>query len=85
MGPSYAAFPNPQDVGLAQINLPTWSGTAKKLGFDVFTYDGNLAMAKWIFDNDRRHEENWKWSGSVGNDDLRNHVNYQGPRPVTAR
>jgi hypothetical protein len=51
-----------RDVGLAQINLPTWSATAKKLGFDLFTYDGNLAMAKWIFDNDPRHEQNWKWS-----------------------
>ena len=55
-------FPNPQDVGLAQINLPTWAASAKKLGFDLFTYDGNLAMPKWIFDNDPRHEENWKWS-----------------------
>jgi hypothetical protein len=55
-------LPNPQAIGLAQINLPTWSTTARELGSNLFTYDGNLAMAKWIFENDSRHEENWKWS-----------------------
>lgn len=54
--------PNPQDIGLAQINLPTWGAKAKELGYDLFTYDGNLAMAKWIFTNDPRHEQNWSWS-----------------------
>jgi hypothetical protein len=36
--------PNPNDIGLGQINLPTWGAKAKELGFDLYTYDGNLAM-----------------------------------------
>lgn len=55
-------YPNPDDIGLAQINVPTWGGVAKKLGFNIYTYNGNLAMAKWIFDNDSQHQENWHWS-----------------------
>ncbi len=44
-------YPNPDDIGLGQINLPTWGATAKQLGFDLYTYEGNLAMSKWIFDH----------------------------------
>jgi hypothetical protein len=44
-------YPNPQDIGLGQINLPTWGEKAKELGFDLNTYDGNLGMSKWIFDH----------------------------------
>jgi hypothetical protein len=28
-------FPNPQDIGLAQINVPTWGKIATKLSFDL--------------------------------------------------
>lgn len=60
--------PNPDDIGLAQINVPTWGKKAAALGFNIYTYSGNLAMAKWIFNNDPRHEENWSWSeGCWGN------------------
>ena len=38
-------YPNPEDIGLAQINLPTWGATAAKLGFNLYTYQGNLNMA----------------------------------------
>jgi hypothetical protein len=41
---------NPDDIGLAQINLPIWGPQALKLGFDIYSYEGNLKMAKWIFD-----------------------------------
>ena len=44
-------YPNPDDLGLGQINIPTWGKKAKELGFDLNTYEGNLAMSKWIFDN----------------------------------
>jgi hypothetical protein len=44
-------YPNPDDIGLGQINLPTWGAKAKELGFDLYTYDGNIAMSKWIFDH----------------------------------
>lgn len=53
-------FPNPNDVGLAQINIPTWGATAARLGYDLMTYKGNLAMAKWIFD--RLGSAPWKYS-----------------------
>jgi hypothetical protein len=55
-------FPNPKDIGLGQINLPTWGTKAKALGFDLNTYDGNLAMSKWIYDH-----YGWKpWTYSKG-------------------
>jgi hypothetical protein len=54
--------PNPNDIGLAQINLPTWDATAKKLGLNIYTYDGNLAMAKWIFN----HYGSGPWKYSKG-------------------
>ena len=44
-------YPNPDDIGLGQINLPTWGAKAKELGFDLYIYDGNVAMSKWIFDH----------------------------------
>ncbi len=52
--------PNPQDIGLAQINIPTWGTTAKKLDFDLYTYQGNLDMAKWLYD--RFGSGPWKYS-----------------------
>lgn len=53
-------YPNPNDVGLAQINEPTWGATAKRLGFDIYTAQGNLAMAKWIFNT--YGSAPWKYS-----------------------
>jgi hypothetical protein len=53
-------YPNPNDVGLAQINVPTWGAIAAELGFDLYTYDGNLAMAKWIYDH--YGSAPWKYS-----------------------
>jgi hypothetical protein len=44
-------YPNPDDIGLGQINIPTWGKKAQELGFDLYSYDGNLAMSKWIFDH----------------------------------
>ena len=41
--------PNPGDVGTAQFNALTWGAEAQALGYDLYTYDGNLAMAKWLF------------------------------------
>jgi hypothetical protein len=55
-------YPNPNDIGLAQINIPTWGTTAKALGFDLYTYQGNLDMAKWIFD----HYGSGPWKYSKG-------------------
>lgn len=44
-------YPNPQDIGVGQINLPTWGPTAEKLGFDLFTYEGNVGFSKWLYDH----------------------------------
>jgi hypothetical protein len=53
-------YPNPNDIGLGQINLPTWGTKAKELGFDLYTYQGNVAMSKWIFDH--YGSAPWKYS-----------------------
>jgi hypothetical protein len=55
-------YPNPEDIGLGQINIPTWGAKAKELGFDLYTYAGNLAMSKWIFD----HYGSGPWKYSEG-------------------
>ncbi len=40
---------NPDDIGLMQINLFYHGETAEKLGYDVFTIDGNLGYAKYLY------------------------------------
>ena len=42
---------NPSDIGLCQINEPIWNDKAREMGFDIFTEEGNKAMALWLFDN----------------------------------
>lgn len=39
------------DVGIAQINVPTWGTKALELGYDLYTTEGNLRMARYIYDN----------------------------------
>lgn len=39
------------DVGLYQINADVWGATATKHGFNIFTEEGNKAMALWIYEN----------------------------------
>jgi hypothetical protein len=60
LGTVLRGYPNPNDIGLAQINLPTWGAKAKELGFDLYTYQGNLGMAKWIYDH--YGSAPWKYS-----------------------
>ena len=38
------------DVGISQINLKTWQKKANELGQDLSKIDGNLAMARYIYD-----------------------------------
>lgn len=40
---------DPSDIGYCQINEPTWNDQARKLGYDIYTQDGNIAMAQWLF------------------------------------
>lgn len=38
------------DVGVAQINIPTWGGEAQKLGLDIYnSVDDNLVMARIVY------------------------------------
>lgn len=42
---------NPSDIGICQINEPTWNDKARKLGYDIYTEKGNEDMAIYIFVN----------------------------------
>lgn len=42
---------NPEDWGLAQINVSIWGAKSKELGYDITTEAGNRAMAQWLLDN----------------------------------
>ena len=52
--------PNPQDIGACQINIPFWGATAKKLGYNIYTLDGNVSMAKYILG--QQGIKAWEWS-----------------------
>jgi len=41
---------NSRDKGLAQVNVDYHLNDAIKLGFDIYTVDGNLAYAKWLYE-----------------------------------
>ncbi len=41
---------NPQDIGVMQINEKYHLGTAKKLGFDIYTLEGNIDYAKYLYE-----------------------------------
>ena len=51
---------NPKDVGLFQINEDYWLEESKKVGYDIYTTDGNIAMAKYIYE--KRGTRDWGWS-----------------------
>lgn len=39
-----------EDIGLMQINTYFHLNTSKKLGYDIFSLDGNMAYAKWLYE-----------------------------------
>lgn len=51
---------NPLDSGIFQLNSYYWLEKSKELGFDIYTTEGNIAMAKWIYD--REGTKPWNWS-----------------------
>ena len=51
---------NPKDIGVFQINEPTWGKQAKRLGYDIRTLEGNLAMGGYIFKTEGFKP--WKYS-----------------------
>jgi hypothetical protein len=40
---------NKSDIGILQINKYYHEEDAVKLGFDIYTIDGNLGYAKWLY------------------------------------
>lgn len=42
---------NGQDLGLYQINAPTWYKKSKELGYNIFFREDNEKMALWIYAN----------------------------------
>ncbi len=51
---------NKKDVGLAQINELYHLKTAQSLGYDIYTAEGNLKMAVYIYK--KQGTKPWKWS-----------------------
>jgi len=51
-----------KDAGLFQINWVNWD-TAKRLGYDIYTVEGNIAMAKYLL----RSQGLNAWSESAKN------------------
>ena len=49
--------PVEKDVGACQISTKYWLKDSKKLGYDIFTYDGNIGFAKWLYD--KKGSEPW--------------------------
>ena len=57
-----------EDVGVMQINETYHKVTAEKLGFDIYSLDGNLSYAKYLYE--RQGTQPWSasercWSKSV--------------------
>lgn len=56
---------NQDDIGKYQINEKIWGGKARMLGFDLYTEEGNEAMALELY---RRYStEPWIWSKQCWN------------------
>lgn len=43
---------NSYDVGVMQINEKYHAERAERLGFNIYTLDGNMAYAKWLYDKE---------------------------------
>ena len=63
---------NPEDIGLLQINEKYQGATAKKLGLDIYTIEGNIAYAKHLYEE--QGTQPWVYSSKcwAGNDLARN-------------
>ena len=41
-----------RDVGACQIATNYWLKTSQELGYNIFTYEGNIGFAKWLYDRE---------------------------------
>jgi hypothetical protein len=51
---------NRKDVGMCQINLTYHEEEAERLGIDLFTTNGNIRYARWLYG--RKGAQPWFWS-----------------------
>lgn len=42
---------DPSDIGICQIHETLWNDRARDMGMDIYTQEGNQAMALWLFDH----------------------------------
>jgi hypothetical protein len=60
-GTPYRGRQNWKDVGVMQINEDTWLRKSQSLGYNIYTLEGNLKFALWLF-----QKEGFKpWKSSV--------------------
>ncbi len=50
---------NPDDIGVFQINTYYHLESSKKMGLDIFTLQGNIAYAKYLYDTQGTRPWNW--------------------------
>lgn len=53
-------YTTPADTGVFQINVDYHGQEAKDLGFDIYTLDGNIAFAKYLYQKNGLRD----WSAS---------------------
>ena len=51
-GSAFRGIVNNQDVGIAQVNEYYHLKRAKKLGYDIYTVEGNMAYAKLLYEEE---------------------------------
>ena len=56
---------NPADIGKYQINLYYWSDEARRLGYNLYSEEGNELMALWIYEH--YGTKPWSWSKKCWN------------------
>lgn len=56
---------NSDDVGMCQINLYYHEETAGKMGLDLFTEEGNITYANWLYET--QGSRPWNWSAGCWN------------------
>ena len=50
------------DWGMCQISDKYWLKKSQELGYDIFTREGNLKMAEWLYEAQGTYP--WRWSKS---------------------
>ncbi len=61
-GEVYRGSINTSDVGVMQINEKYHLKTAEKMGFDIYSLNGNVAYAKYLY----QKEGSYPWISSSG-------------------